>query len=172
MVQMLQEKSISLGKKGDRVYDAIEKFINLRYRFLPYIYAASHDVTAHHSSMMRALMMDFSNDKASWDVNDEFMFGKSILVNPVTTPMYVKPGAVEGRGNIKEEDFTNLKSKATYLPKGSDWYDFWTGEKFSGGQKVSKQTPLDIIPLYVKAGSVLPFGPAVQFASEKKMGQS
>ncbi|EHQ25313.1 glycoside hydrolase family 31 protein [Mucilaginibacter paludis] len=156
------------GKKGDRVYDAIEKFINLRYRFLPYIYAASHDVTAHHSSMMRALMMDFSNDKASWDVNDEFMFGKSILVNPVTTPMYVKPGAVEGRGNIKEEDFTNLKSKATYLPKGSDWYDFWTGEKFSGGQKVSKQTPLDIIPLYVKAGSVLPFGPAVQFASEKK----
>ena len=156
------------GNKGDKVYDAIEKFINLRYRLLPYIYAASWDVTAHQSSMMRALVMDFADDKNAWDVNDEYMFGKSLLVNPVTNPMYTKAGTIEGRDTIKTEDFGAVKSKQTYLPKSADWYDFWTAEKFAGGQKVSKQTPLDIIPVYVKAGSILPFGPKVQYAAEKK----
>ena len=156
------------GNKGDKVYDAIDKFINLRYRLLPYIYAASWDVTAHQSSMMRSLVMDFAGDKDAWDINDEYMFGKSLLVSPVTNPMYTKPGAVEGRDTIRTEDFSVIKSKQTYLPKGTDWYDFWTGEKLAGGQKVSKQTPLDIIPLYVKAGSILPFGPEVQYATEKK----
>ena len=156
------------GSKGDRVYDAVEKFINVRYSLLPYIYATSWDVTAHQSSMMRALVMDFPNDKNAWDVNDEFMFGKSILVNPVTSPMYVKPGTIAGRDTIKLEDFSEIKSKQTYLPAGTAWYDFWTGEKLAGGQKVSKQTPLDIIPVYVKAGTVLPIGPKVQYATEKK----
>jgi alpha-D-xyloside xylohydrolase len=61
-----------------------------------------------------------------------------------------------------------VKSKETYLPSGTDWYDFWTGEKLSGGNKVTKQTPLDFIPLYVKAGSIIPIGPSVQYATEKK----
>jgi alpha-D-xyloside xylohydrolase len=156
------------GNKGDKVYDAIDKFINLRYRLLPYIYAASWDVTAHQSSMMRALVMDFAKDKDAWDINNEYMFGKSLLVSPVTNPMYTKPGTIQGRDTVKVEDFSVVKSKQTYLPKGTDWYDFWTGEKLTGGQKVSKQTPLDIIPLYVKAGSILPFGPEVQYATEKK----
>lgn len=156
------------GKKGDKVYDAVEKFINLRYRLLPYIYSASHDVTARQSSMMRALVMDFANDKDSWNVADEYMFGKSLLVSPVTAPMYTKPGTVEGRDTLKVQDFSTIKSKQTYLPEGAGWYDFWTGEKFAGGQKVAKESPLDIIPLYVKAGSVMPFGPAVQYAAEKK----
>ena len=156
------------GNKGDKVYDAVEKFINLRYRLLPYIYATSWDITAHQSSMMRALVMDFADDKDAWDVNDEYMFGKSLLVNPVANRMYTKPGVVEGRDTVRTEDFTAVKSKQTYLPKGAGWYDFWTGEKLAGGQKVSKETPLDIIPIYVKAGSILPFGPAVQYATEKK----
>jgi alpha-D-xyloside xylohydrolase len=155
------------GKKGDRVFDAIEKFINLRYRLLPYIYSTSWDVTANSSSMMRALMMDFPQDKTALDLNDEYMFGKSLLVHPVTNAMYVKPG-VSGRDSVQVEDFTTVKSKETYLPAGTDWIDFWTGEKSSGGNKVAKQTPLDIIPLYVKAGAVLPFGPSVQYAEEKK----
>ena len=67
-----------------------------------------------------------------------------------------------------KEDFSTIKSKELYLPKGADWYDFWTGEKQSGGQKVTKETPLDIIPIYIKAGSILPFGPKVQYATEKK----
>ncbi|MGZ3754109.1 MAG: TIM-barrel domain-containing protein [Mucilaginibacter sp.] len=156
------------GSKGDKVYDAVDKYINLRYRLLPYIYSASWDVTNHQSSMMRALVMDFANDKDALDINDEYMFGKSLLVSPVTSPMYTRPGAIQGRDTVKLEDFSVVKSKQTYLPKGADWYDFWTGEKLTGGQKVSKQTPLDIIPLYVKAGSILPLGPEVQYATEKK----
>ncbi len=155
------------GKKGDKAYDAIEKYINFRYRLLPYIYATSWDVTANQSSMMRALVMDFPKDKNALDINDEYMFGKSVLVSPVTNAMYVKPG-VNGRDTVQVEDFSTIKSKETYLPSGADWYDFWTGEKLTGGKKVNKETPFDIIPLYVKAGSIIPVGPSVQFAEEKK----
>ncbi|MGZ3845863.1 MAG: glycoside hydrolase family 31 protein, partial [Flavisolibacter sp.] len=155
------------GQKGNKYYDAIEKYINLRYHLLPYIYSTSWDVTANQSSMMRALVMDFPKDKNALDINDEYMFGKSLLVNPVTNAMYVKP-AVSGRDSVKVEDFSMVKSKETYLPAGADWYDFWTGEKSPGGNKISKQTPIDIIPLYVRAGSIIPVGPSVQFATEKK----
>jgi alpha-D-xyloside xylohydrolase len=155
------------GKKGEKVYDAIEKFIHLRYRILPYIYSTSWDVTANQSSMMRALVMDFAEDKNALNINDQYMFGKSLLVSPVTKAMYIKP-VVRERDTIQVEDFGTIKSKETYLPRGTAWYDFWTGEKLSGGSKVTKQTPLDIIPLYVKAGSIIPFGPSVQYAEEKK----
>lgn len=147
------------GKKGDRVYDAIEKYIHLRYSLLPYIYSASWDVTANHSSMMRALVMDFADDKKALDINDEYMFGKSILVCPVTNAMY---------SNENKEDFSTIKLKELYLPAGTDWFDFWTGDKHIGGKMVTKETPLDIMPLYVKAGSILPVAPRVQFATEKK----
>jgi len=147
------------GKKGDKVYDAIEKYINIRYSLLPYIYSSSWDITTNQSSMMRALMMDFPDDKKALDINDEYMFGKSILVCPVTTPMYSKD---------TNEDFGTIKTKEVYLPMGADWIDFWTGDKFTGGQTIAKETPLDIMPLYIKAGSILPLGPKVQFATEKK----
>lgn len=155
------------GQKGSKYYDAIEKYINLRYHLLPYIYSTSWDVTANQSSMMRGLVMDFRKDKKALDLNDEYMFGKSLLVSPVTNAMYVKPGVGE-KEKIQVEDFSTIRSKETYLPAGADWYDFWTAEKFSGGNKVSRQTPLDIIPVYVKAGSVIPVGPSVQYAEEKK----
>ncbi len=147
------------GQKGDTFYDAIDKYINLRYRLLPYIYSTSWDVTAHQSSMMRALMMDFVNDRQALDINDEYMFGKSLLVCPITAPMYSKDTG---------PDFSTVKSKELYLPKGTDWVDFWTGDKLAGGQSVEKETPIDVIPLYVKAGSILPFGPNVQYATQKK----
>ena len=147
------------GKKGDKIYDSDEKYINLRYRLLPYIYSTSWDVTANQSTFMRALVMDFAADKQALDINDEFMFGKSLLVCPVTKPLYNNGG---------KEDFSTVKTKEVYLPKGCDWVDFWTGEKQTGGQKISKECPLDIMPLYVKAGSILPFGPKVQYATEKK----
>lgn len=155
------------GQKGNKYYDAIAKFINLRYRLLPYIYSTSWEVTANQSSMMRALVMDFPKDKRAIDINDEYLFGRSVLVSPVTNAMYVKP-EVSGKDTIQVEDFSTIKSKETYLPAGTDWYDFWTGEKFAGGNKVNKQTPLDIIPLYIKAGSIIPIGPSVQYAEEKK----
>lgn len=155
------------GAKGTRYYDAIEKYINLRYRLLPYIYSTSWDVTANQSSMMRALMMDFPKDKNALDINDEYMFGKSLLVSPVTSAMYIKPN-VNGRDTTQVEDFSTIKSKETYLPAGAAWYDFWTAEKFNGGNKVTRETPISIIPVYVKAGSILPVGPNVQYAEEKK----
>lgn len=147
------------GKKGDKVYDAIAKYINLRYSLLPYIYSTSWDVTAKQSTMMRALVMDFAHDKDALNINDEYMFGSSFLVCPVTEAMYVKNA---------QEDFSTVKSKKLYLPKGTEWYDFWTNEKHVGGTTVNKPSPLDIMPLFVRAGSIVPFGPAVQYATEKK----
>jgi alpha-D-xyloside xylohydrolase len=154
------------GKKGDKVYDAIEKFIRLRYQLLPYIYSVSSDITFNQSSMMRALMMDFPTDKKALDLNDEYMFGKSILVSPVTKAMYVSQAP--NRTDSLIENFSTVKTKETYLPAGTDWFDYWTDEKIKGSQTVNKETPLDIIPLYIKAGSILPIGPDVQFAEEKK----
>jgi len=150
------------GEKGSWAYDAIEKFINLRYRLLPYTYSASWDVTANSSSMMRALMMDFKDDKNALNINDEYMFGKSILVCPVTEPMYT----VKSK-DLPPADFSEIKTRKLYLPAGTDWIDFWTGESFSGGQYMEKPAPIDIMPLYVKAGSIIPMGPFVQYANEK-----
>ncbi|HKM94545.1 MAG TPA: TIM-barrel domain-containing protein [Prolixibacteraceae bacterium] len=147
------------GQKGEPIYDAIEKFINLRYYLLPYIYSTAWDVTNNHSTIMRPLMMDFSNDRNVLDINDEYMFGKSILVCPVTESMYSKNG---------KEHFNHTKSRELYLPEGANWIDFWTGERIKGGQTIKKESPIDIIPLYIKSGSILPFGPKVQYAEEKK----
>ncbi|MBN2166219.1 MAG: DUF5110 domain-containing protein [Marinilabiliaceae bacterium] len=146
------------GKKGDPIYDAIEKYINLRYSLLPYIYSTSWDVTNNQSSMMRALVMDFAYDKKALDINDEYMFGKSILVCPVTKNMYSKNG---------QANFNETKSRELYLPTGSKWFDFWSGELKDGGQTINRESPIDILPLYVKAGSIIPFGPNVQYANEK-----
>ena len=154
------------GEKGNPTVDAIEKYIKLRYRMLPYIYSTSWEVSHGQSSMMRALVMDFAQDKKALDINDEYLIGKAILVSPVTTPMYWKP-VVNGKDTTMVEDFSIVKSKEVYLPSGSDWFDFWTGEKHKGGQTVSKAVPLDILPVFIKAGSILPWGPEVQFATEK-----
>jgi alpha-D-xyloside xylohydrolase len=155
------------GKHGDKIYDAIEKYINLRYLLLPYIYSTSWDVTANKSTMMRALVMDFAGDKDALDINNEYMFGKSLLVCPVTTPMYSKI-VVDGNDTTKVEDFSKIKSEEVYLPKGNDWIDFWTGEKYTGGKTINKEVPIEIMPLFVKAGSIIPIGPKVQYATEKK----
>jgi alpha-D-xyloside xylohydrolase len=155
------------GTKGNPTYDAIAKYINMRYQLLPYIYSTSWNVTANQSSMMRALVMDFAADKQALDINDEFMFGKSLLVSPVSQSMYSKK-QVKGADTLTVEDYSAVKTKDVYLPNGADWYDFWTGGKFGGGQTVKKEVPLDIIPLYVRAGTILPIGPKVQYATEKK----
>jgi alpha-D-xyloside xylohydrolase len=113
--------------------------------------------------MMRALVMDFADDKQALDINNQYMFGKSLLVCPVTDSMYSKPGTT-----VNVEDYSKIKTHEVYLPKGTDWYDFWTGERTNGEKTVQKETPIDIVPLYVKAGSILPIGPEVQYATEKK----
>lgn len=118
----------------------------LRYRMLPYIYSLAWKVTSDDYTIMRPLIMDWRTDEKVRDMSDEYMFGPSILVNPVT-----------------EEGATSRK---VYLPPAAGWYDFWTGAKLDGGKNINADAPLDRIPLYVKAGSILPLGPEVEYATQ------
>ncbi|MCD9855210.1 DUF5110 domain-containing protein [Epilithonimonas sp. JDS] len=170
------------GKKGKPVYDAVEKFIRLRYSMLPYIYSVSRDVSKNQSSFMRALAMDFAEDKKVWDINNEYMFGKSFLVAPILNAQYTPEKIMktnEQTGWDKKEetqkgpsavdvDFTQNKTVKVYLPSSSIWYDYWTNAKHNGGQEIEKTVNIQSIPLYVKGGSIIPFGPDVQYATEKK----
>jgi alpha-D-xyloside xylohydrolase len=131
---------------------------------------------------MRALVMDFPKDKKVWDMNDEYMFGKAFLVAPVLEAQYTPEKVVkvdeqsgwnrDNAGKAEESmagvDFTQKKSAKVYLPEGASWYDYWTNEKLEGGQEITRETTLDLIPLYIKAGSIVPLGPDVQYATEKR----
>ena len=134
-------------KYGQKVEDNMRKMLNLRYRLLPYIYSEAWQVTKNGSTMMRPLVMDFNGDTAAVNRQFQYMFGKSILVAPVT-----EPGTTEWN---------------VYLPKADGWFDFWTGKHFAGGQTVKTDAPLDRIPLFVKAGSILPMGKIIQSSAEK-----
>lgn len=151
-----------LGSKGTPYYDAYEKFIHLRYSLLPYIYSTSWEVTHRQSSFIRALMMDFASDKKVHDIGDEYMFGKAFLACPIIESMYTRKAE-----DTHVADFSTVKSRSVYLPAGTTWYDFWTNEYLDGGQTVKREAPIDIMPLYVCAGSIIPFGPRVQYTTEK-----
>jgi alpha-D-xyloside xylohydrolase len=149
------------GAKGDWAYDAIEKFIRLRYRLLPYNYSLGWDVTSRGGSVMRMLAMDFPTDCKVHDMGSEYMYGPSLLVVPVTERFYTS-----GEKAGSTSDFSDTQLYPVYLPEGADWYDFWTGEKFAGGTETLRRTPIDIMPLYVRAGSIVPLGPDVQYAEQ------
>jgi len=116
----------------------------LRYRLLPYIYSASWDVTHRQGTMMRALAFDFRDDAHALDVADEYMFGKALLVAPVVEP--------------------KAAARTVYLPGKDDWYDYWTGARYTGGQVVVAKADIATIPLFVRAGSLLPLGPVKAYA--------
>ena len=170
------------GKKGEPVYDAIEKTIRLRYRLLPYIYSIAWQVTSNNESYLRPLFSDFAADKRTWDMNDEFMFGRNILAAPIVNPQYteekiIRTDAMTGwnrkdvggeKSDVRSIDFTAAKSATKYLPKGVEWYDFWTNKRYKGGQNVALQTSFDRVPMFVRAGSILPLGPEMQYVGEKK----
>jgi alpha-D-xyloside xylohydrolase len=122
------------------------EYDRLRYRLLPYIYSTSWDVTRNAGTMMRPLAMDFRNDRAALPIGDQYMFGKALLVAPVTQP------------------FTDVRT--VYLPGKDDWYDFWSGERRSGGRVVAANADMATIPVYVRAGSIVPLGPVKQYADE------
>ena len=170
------------GKKGEPVYDAIEKTIRLRYRLIPYLYSTAWQVTSAGESYLRALHYDFASDRRTWDMADEFMFGRSILATPVLHAQYTeekifKEDAMSGWGKkeLKDEkikelkcDFTSGKTVTKYLPKGADWFDFNTEKRYRGGRDVTVATRLDLTTMFVKAGSILPLAPVMQYATEKK----
>jgi alpha-D-xyloside xylohydrolase len=118
---------------------------NLRYRLMPYIYSLAWKVTSEGYTIMRPLVFDYPSDSQVFDIKDQFLFGPALLVNPVTA--------------------AGVTSRDVYLPAGT-WYDFWTGSPTAGGTTTAVDAPLSRIPLFVKAGSIVPMGPFIQYANE------
>jgi len=138
------------GSEGDSegTYDNILRYIRLRYRLLPWLYAQTHQLCKDGTLLMSALPVGYPADFQAADIIDEYLFGQSFLVAPI----------------LKDR----AEGRQIYLPVGNDWIDFWTGETLKGGQWLYKQASYNVIPLYVKAGSILPWGPDVQYSTEKK----
>ncbi|HYF66766.1 MAG TPA: TIM-barrel domain-containing protein, partial [Ohtaekwangia sp.] len=137
----------NIAPQGTKEYESMVFYTKLRYRLMPYIYSLAGHSYFKDYTIMRGLVMDFNHDPKVKDIADQYMFGPSILVNP-----------------IHEYKAT---SREVYLPQGTGWYDFYTGEHFDGGQTLTVNSPLERMPLFVKAGSILPAGPEIQYTTEK-----
>ncbi len=141
-------RQTELWRGGEDSEKQLVKTDNLRYRLMPYIYSLGAMVTFDNYTIMRPLIMDFRTDRNILNIADQFMFGTAFLVNSVTEP--------------------KAMSRKVYLPEDKGgWYDFWTGSKNAGGRTIETPAPIDIIPLFVRAGSIIPMGPYEQYASEK-----
>ena len=135
----------SYGKQAEPI---LEKYLRLRYQLMPYIYSLGYQTWLTGAPFMRALPLDFPNDPKVADLRDEYMFGPAFLVAPVT-----EQGAT---------------SREVYLPAGTDWYNYWTNERVKGGQTITVAAPIDTLPLFVRAGSILPLGAPVESTHEKQ----
>lgn len=134
------------GSEGETYFDIIARYINLRYSLLPYIYSTARRVHADGYSFLRAMGIAYPTDASTHNIKDQFMFGRDILVAPV-----LKSGA---------------ESRSIYLPSGDNWTDVWTGEKCAGGNKITREVSLSLMPLYVRQGTIMPWGPKVQYSNE------
>ena len=135
-------------KYGEKVENNMRSMLNLRYRLLPYIYSEAWQITKNNSTLMRPLVMDFTDDTTAVSTAYEYMFGKAFLIAPVTAP--------------------GLTNWDVYLPKPNAWFDFWTGKRFEGGQTISTPAPLDKIPVFVREGSIVPMGNVIQNTNSKQ----
>jgi alpha-D-xyloside xylohydrolase len=132
----------------EKTQGILRTYLDLRYRLLPYHYSVAWQVTSNGDTFMRPLVMDFPNDKEALGVGNQYLFGPSILVTPVTTAA--------------------ATTQSVYLPAGrAPWYNFWTGETSAAGQRVEAAAPVETLPLFVRPGSILPMGPFLQYSSEK-----
>ncbi len=138
-----QNEIWSYGPEAQKI---LTDYDRLRYRLMPYIYSQAWKVTSEGATIMRPLVMDFRTDVRAQNTGDEFLFGPSLLVSPVT-----EPGATV---------------RHMYLPTAT-WYDFWSGASIKGGRAIDAAAPLERLPLFVRAGAILPLGPEVQFAADK-----
>ena len=138
----------NVSSPGDDAYESMLYYDQLRYRLLPYIYSMAAKSYLDDYTIMRGLIMDFPNDKNVIDINDEYLFGNSFLINPV----YER----------------NAVSRKVYLPSGDGWYNLYNGRYFEGGQTINADAPYQRMPVFVKEGSIIPFGPALQYTGEKK----
>ncbi|MDP4248299.1 MAG: glycoside hydrolase family 31 protein, partial [Bacteroidota bacterium] len=149
------ERALFSRNWDDSTRAILLKYDKMRYRLLPYVYSLAGRTTLSNYTMMRGLAFDFRNDPGVVSIPDQYMFGPAFLVNPVTTQMYSGPHAMAGVG-----------SRKVYLPKAVRWVDFWTGETLEGGQTVDADASIGTLPLYVRAGSIVPLGPDVEYATE------
>jgi alpha-D-xyloside xylohydrolase len=134
----------------DKVEPTLIRYDKLRYRLMPYIYSLAWKVTNEDYTIQRPLVMDWRTDEKTWNISDEFMFGPALLVNPVLK--------------------ANATRRSVYLPASPKWYDFWTGDTTTGGQEIEADAPLDRMPLYVRAGSIVPMGPEIEYAAQNPGG--
>jgi alpha-D-xyloside xylohydrolase len=141
------KSNAELWNYGPEVENILTQYDKLRYRLLPYIYSAAWGVTHNGDTLMRSLPLEFSSDPGARQISDQFLFGPALLINPVS---------VEG-----------VSQRTVYLPAGSNWIDFWSGRRTSGGQTITAESPLDRIPIFVKAGAILPMRPVEESASPK-----
>lgn len=149
----------NFGEPGDIFYDALLKANHLRYELIPYIYSTAARVWRDDYTMYRMLAFDFVEDAVAREIQDQFMFGESLMVCPVVEPMYY-----ESESKLIEEA---VKLRQIYLPKGTDWYDFWNSQYYSGGQTIMAEAPIERIPLYVKAGSIIPMAQFMNYVDER-----
>ena len=136
------------GGADPRFVEALTEAVRLRHRLLPYLYSLAGAAWLDDSTLMRLLAFDFPEDERALDTADEFMLGPALLVCPVTQPMFYD----DDRRPVSRPDCR----REVYLPGGTDWYDFHTGKRWAGGQTILADAPLERIPLFVRAGSVLP----------------
>ena len=134
------------GKEGESYYDVINRYIHLRYALLPYIYSTARKVTGDGFSFMRAMGIAYPADEATHELKDQFMFGHDLLVAPV----------------VKEQ----ATQRTVYLPKGEGWTDIWSGRQFDGGRWLTRDVNLALMPLFVRQGTIIPWGPNVQYSSK------
>ena len=133
----------SYGKQAEPI---LAKYLKLRYQLLPYTYSVAYRSYQTGAPYMRALFMDFPADPKAADIPDEYMFGPAFLVAPVS-----EQGAT---------------SRTVYLPAGCDWYNYWTNQRLHGGQTIDVDAPIDTLPLFVRAGSIVPLGSEIESATE------
>jgi len=150
------ERALFSKNWDDKTKATLLKFDKLRYRLLPYIYSLAGRVTQENYTMMRALTFDFRSDPNVYGIPDQYMFGPAFLVNPVIQKLYTGANATSSE-----------KTRKVYLPASSKWYNFWTGEVLNGDQTIDAPAPINILPLYVKAGSIIPMGPDMEYATQK-----
>lgn len=139
-----------IAAKDPAMYEAMVGYTRLRYRLMPYIYTLGADVSLCDGTMMRGLVMDFAGDRNVWGIADQYMFGPALMAAPVTS--------------------FKARSRKVYLPAGSGWYDFADGRFYAGGQTINAAAPRERMPLFVRAGAIVPTGPDIQWTREQPGG--
>jgi alpha-D-xyloside xylohydrolase len=145
--EAVKRETFEIAKPGSKVFNILAAYSKLRYRLLPYIYTIAADTYHKAGTMMRGLVMDFPNDPSVRNIDDQYMFGPSFLIAPVTE--------------------YKATSRQVYLPAGTRWYDFYNGTAYEGGQTITAAAPLDKMPVFVKEGAIVPTGVAQQYTGEK-----